>query len=246
MQSKFPKSTYNLGFCSGLFMDEEGKPVSYAVENVILIDSDYKFDVVLGAYFPNMSRVYDKYKGEITCKMQSFNCDEDTDETVAFYSKTQSPVFNSAPFPKVSNFHSLYRSTVGANGYDVVMMNITQLQIHPIGNLVIDLKDSVDTKGSGMFVLRSRFTRMGLSMYYGTPEGQFLITNNSSWPVDIKKRMFQYVPLRNFNGKVCNTSNIIHTSCSFKTVEDNMDDYETIYKFGHIVTNEEHQRSSKC
>jgi hypothetical protein len=183
---------------------------------------------------------------EMVVKINCFDCNKMDAQQVEMYSKTQSPVFMSAPFPKSSNFHSLYRSTSGANGYDVVLMNVPHEKIYPKGNLIIDLSDTCDTRASGIFILRSRFTRMGLSLFYGTPKGLFHITNNSSWPVRIIKRMFQYVPLRTFNGSVCNTSNILHTACSFKTIEENMDEYETQYKFGSIVTNEAAVRKSKC
>lgn len=243
MHQKFPTTTYFLAVATGCFLNESKEPAIEGVENTVLVDSDYDSDCVFGVYFTSALKTTDGYCGNMSVNVKNFYCPEDD---VEFYSKTQSPVFNSAAFPAVSHFHSLYRSTDGANGYDVVLMNMPQDFIEPMGNLVLDMNDTVDTRASGSFLLRSRFSRCGLSIQYGAEPGLFTITNNSSFRVLLPKRIFQYVPLSNFNGKVCNTNNIIHTSCSFKTVEDNMDEYETQYKFGHIVTNSGKKRQAKC
>ncbi len=172
-----------------------------------------------------------------------FTCDL-TEEQTIFYARTQSPVFRSSAFPSVQHFHSLYRSTPGANGYDIVMMNVEQQFVEAKGNLVLHFEEGVDMMASGNFMLRSRFTRLGLELHQITPEGHFWITNHSNLPVSVKKRMIQYVPLRNFNGKVCNTMGIIHQSCSTKLQEQYTKREDAT--FGTIVTNTAAKRKPKC
>lgn len=237
----FPDEDYFITEAYGKLTDADGVDY-FGLPNKTLIDQDYNHDLVLGSYFPRGPTT--KFTGEIRISIKGFKCDPTDSASVPFYSRTQSPVFTVPAYPHESHFHSLFRSTTQANGYDVVLMNIKQKAIEPFGNFVLNMSDSVDTKASGEFILRSRYTRMGLSLYYGATDGLFLITNSSSWPVKISKRMFQYVPLRNFNGNVCNTSSILKSSAS-NSLKEQFNEPDSKFKFGEIVTRDA-ARKPKC
>lgn len=243
MKAKFPNASYFITQGTGYFVDSNDEPLCYGVVNQTLVDSDYTHDLVLGVYFLENKN---SMRAEMKIHIEAMTTGCDHPMAIDFYSRTQSPTFRAPAFPAISNFHSLFRSTEGANGYDVVLMNISQKFIEPKGNMVLDLSDSVDTfNASGSFMLRSRYTRMGLSLYHLKEDGIFHLTNNSSFRVPIVRRMFQYVPLRNFNGSICNTSSIISSSASINT-QMMYNDPDSLYRFGECVTKTNAKRKPKC
>ena len=239
---RYPMGDYYIVDASGFFMENWNGAAKYnSLSNCTLIDSDYKHTIVLGAYFP--SGGYDALKGEMQFVIHSFPKETDA-ERINMYARTQSPVFRCPAFPYQSKFFCLYRSSTGANGYDIVLNNIEQQNIEPSGNLVIDLNDAINRTPSGMFILRSRFTRLGLTMVF--KNNQFWLMNHSTKPVPINRRMFQYVPLSNFNGEVCTSGSIIETPSSNKLQEEYKIPDNDLFVFGQIIINENHIRESKC
>jgi hypothetical protein len=214
-----------------------GQASTFTVSNRVLIDADYQGDIILGIYIAS-------YDPKIPTGLMEFQvcCLQvmDDPESLRFFSMTQSPTFNSAPFPANSQFHSIYKSSASANGYDLVFMNLAADFIAPYGNLVCQVSDTVRTDSSGEFILRSRYTRKGLSLY--CKDGLFLITNNSPYVVHIKPRLLQYVPLRTFNNNCCNSS-IIQTWCSFKTIQQYSDH---AYVFGQLTTSVSERKAKLC
>lgn len=225
-------STYFLVSGTGFFHngdEQRHDERTYGVANLTLVDSDYTSDYVFGVFFSTAT-------ADMYCHLEFAisKCTAPNDPAlVDLYSRTQSPIFSSPAFVDNTNFFGLYRSTSNANGYDVVLMdkafpsNIGDDKrcINPKGNLVIDLGDCVYGNHTGSFILRSRFARLGLSLQVMNGCGRdptaliFLITNNSSRPVKLRNRLFQYVPLATFNGPICNTSRVLHFSASNRTCD---------------------------
>lgn len=232
---KFPGDYYLVASSGELYLEDETSiPV---VPNTILIDSDYNHPILLGCFIPNQPRNVNRI--ELTCSVFGYSLTKNEEE-IDFFSRTQSPVFNSAPFPFASYFYGLYRSSEGANGYDVVINNCELGFIYSGGNLVLDMRDSFRSSSTGCVVLRSRFVRMGLELH--VHNDYFHLTNHSSNPVEIKRRMFQYVPMRTFNGKVCSSNGVISTNCSIKTQKRYQ---EKDLLFGQI-TRANNVKKSKC
>ena len=182
------------------------------VPNMIVIDADYTDDICMGVYFRTV------YATEMTLSFiinAQSNLIDDTQ--IDYFSRTQSPVFNTPPNRECSIFVGLFRSTEGASGYDVVMdlSKILVKEIYPNGNLLLDFSDVIAKEYSGRFFLRSRLVRLGCELHGDS--NKFHIVNHSPVAVEILDRMIQYVPLNTFNGDVLNTPGVLHSSVSLNS-----------------------------
>lgn len=192
----------------------KAEDIGYGPQNQVLVDVDYESDIILGAFLQKKDW---PIGAEISIEIHLSFLTKPSNLQV--YHRTQSPVFMQPPFPTISCFYGLWMSTPAANGIDVVLKD--EHTIMPSGNLVLKMSDAIRFECSGWFLLRSRYTRAGLSLYASISRRTIEITNNSSIPVDLDNRVFQYVTLSTYNFDNLKNPKIITNWTSEETKDQN-------------------------
>ena len=229
--SCFSRGTYFIVSSEGL-VPISRNTASWGVRNKQLIDTDCE-EILIGVYFNDIITNAKDSTLQLTFDVSPFKNFVDED---SFYFRTQSPTFFIPPFPEVSHFHHLLKSTENANGLDVSLKNYPEV-INPNGNVVLPMGDSFRFVCSGWLILRSRYIRAGLSLHVYMKDKYILLTNNSRKVIHLSDRIFQYVPFSNFNGdNLTNPKNIYNWTSNISCEQ---------YKEDEILMGEIHQLNKK-
>ena len=182
----------------------------WGVANKGLVDEDYpKTEVCFGVYFPFNKTVVVNIETtfEMFFKIGDFlRSAEFSGDLMAsnYWPPTEHHIFRSALYSSTAierkvQLVGLHHSSERANGLDLVFDGLEDVQIQPMGNLIIhwyeNLPPSFDLL-PGYFILRSRFMRRGLVVVVCPLYRCFWLMNSSpKYPITLKKRTIQYIPL---------------------------------------------------